>query len=95
MINIITNGIGNGIAGSFLKDLVVYNSFKAKPAGIFYLNNLQAFTDPSFQATFFWTSTYNATTQRAVARGLNTVTPSISRYESARANAFPVRCLKD
>ncbi|MEI6436697.1 MAG: FISUMP domain-containing protein, partial [Bacteroidota bacterium] len=95
MINSVSGGLGNGVAGSFMKDTNTYNSFKGKPAGIFYLNSLQAFTGSSLQATFFWTSTNNAATLQAVARGLNSITPSVSRYEGARANAFPARCVKD
>ncbi|MCX6279878.1 MAG: hypothetical protein NT004_17550 [Bacteroidetes bacterium] len=95
MILNVSGGMGEGVAGSFMKDTNTYYSFKGKPAGIFYLNNLQTFTGSSLRATFFWTSTFDAITQRATARGLNITTLSVSRYESAEANAFPVRCVKD
>jgi uncharacterized protein (TIGR02145 family) len=95
LIYSVSNGVGVGIAGSFMNNLAVIGSFKSEPAGIFYLNNLQSFAQPSPKSTFFWTSTYDAATKLAVTRGLNTITPSVSRYESTRVNAFPVRCVKD
>ncbi|MFZ4520622.1 MAG: PKD-like domain-containing protein [Bacteroidales bacterium] len=95
MITSVSGGIGNGVAGSFLKDLINNTSFKGDPDGIFYLNTLQSFTGPGIQSTFYWTSTYDAANKRALARGLNTITPSVSYYESSKINAFPVRCVKD
>ena len=95
MIANVSAGGGNGIAGSYMKDLLPPMSFKAIPAGITYLNNLLSFINPTPKATFFWTSTYDAAGGTAVARGLNTKNPSVSRYPSSRANAFPVRCIKD
>jgi uncharacterized protein (TIGR02145 family) len=90
----ISSGIGVGTAASFLKDNV-NGRFFPDPAGIFYLNYMDAFTTGSPLATFFWTSTFDAATRRAVARGINSVTPSVSRYESSVINAFPVRCVWD
>ncbi len=95
LIAAVSGGTGNGTAGSFMKDINLSSSFQAEPAGIFYLNNLQSFTTSYAKATFFWTSTINATASLPVARGLNSKTPSVSRYESSSANAFPVRCVKD
>jgi len=95
MISNVSNGIGNGIAGAFLTDTGATGLFQAKPAGIFYLNNIQSFTSLSPKVIFFWTSTLGSTSKNAVAKGLNSVAPSVSRYESSKANAFPVRCVKD
>ncbi len=95
MITFVSGGIGNGVAGSYMKDMNLPTSFRGFPAGIFYLNDLQSFFNATLKATFYWTSTYDAATKKAVARGLNTKTPSVSRYESSKANAFPVRCVKD
>jgi len=95
MISTVSNGIGNGIAGAFLTDTGATGPFQARPAGIFYLNNIQSFTDLSPKVIFFWTSTFDTNSKRAVARGINTVAPSVSRYESSKVNAFPVRCVKD
>jgi uncharacterized protein (TIGR02145 family) len=95
MISAVSGGIGNGVAGSFLKSQNASSIFKGSLAGFFYLNNIQSYNDLSMQATMFWTSTYDTSTKRAVARGLNSFTPSVSRYESPGVNAFPVRCVKD
>ncbi|MDP1622596.1 MAG: fibrobacter succinogenes major paralogous domain-containing protein [Bacteroidales bacterium] len=81
---------GEGIAGSYLLYLTGFNTlFK----GIYYLNNKWAFTSGNPSATMFWTSTISG--NKAIARGLNTIDPSVSKYESSRANAFTVRCVKD
>ncbi|MDD4554573.1 MAG: FISUMP domain-containing protein [Bacteroidales bacterium] len=85
---------GDGIAGSYLRDVNTTGLFKAGPAGVFYLNSLEAFSGQAFNASFFWTSTV-ITAGRAVARGLNDVNPSVSFYEGSKADAFPVRCVKD
>jgi uncharacterized protein (TIGR02145 family) len=94
LIDAVSSGIGNGIAGSFMRDLTPITSLKGIPAGIYYLNNLQSFTTTP-KATIFWTSSFNPGTKKAVARGLNEETPSVSRYESSWINSFPVRCVKD
>lgn len=86
---------GNSTAGSFLKDIYAAGSFLAIPGGVQYLNTIESFTTAGTRGTFFWTSTYNPASSQAIARGLNEKTPSVSRYESPRINAFPVRCLKD
>ncbi|HPS62164.1 MAG TPA: FISUMP domain-containing protein [Bacteroidales bacterium] len=85
---------GDGIAGSYLRDVNATGLFKAGPAGVFYLNSLEAFSGQAFNASFFWTSTV-ITAGRAVTRGLNDVNPSVSFYEGSKADAFPVRCVKD
>jgi uncharacterized protein (TIGR02145 family) len=81
---------GNGIAGGILQN----PGFNALSMGIFYLNNLWSFTPADIlNATMFWTSTLAG--NKPVARGLNILNPSVSIYESSKANAFPVRCVKD
>jgi uncharacterized protein (TIGR02145 family) len=81
---------GSGIAGGILQN----GSFKALSMGIYYLNNLWSFTtSDNLNATMFWTSTLSG--NKPVARGINIINPSVSMYESSRANAFPVRCVRD
>jgi uncharacterized protein (TIGR02145 family) len=80
------------MAGGTLKD--PYASFNALLNGVYYLNNLWAYTTGSPTATMFWTSTPSGTSH-AVARGLNNISYSVSYYPSFKANAFPVRCVKD
>jgi uncharacterized protein (TIGR02145 family) len=85
---------GDGLAGSYLKDPNPSFGFHALIDGIFYLNNTWDFLSGNLTATMFWTSTTNGT-YRAVARGMNNYDYSVSFYPSLRANAFPVRCVKD
>jgi uncharacterized protein (TIGR02145 family) len=85
---------GNGIAGGDLKDSNPALGFKALLDGVYYLNNVWAFTTGDLTATMFWTST-NSSLSRAVVRGLNVYNESVSLYNSSRANALPVRCVKD
>ena len=86
---------GDGIAGSYLKDPNQSNGFHALLDGIYYLNNTWAFTSGNqLNSTIFWTSTTSGTS-RAIARGMNNYNYSVSFYPSSRANAFPVRCVKD
>jgi uncharacterized protein (TIGR02145 family) len=85
---------GNGIAGGDLKDPNPVLGFKALLDGIFYLNSVWAFTSGNLIATMYWTSTKSGAS-RAVVRGLNDYNESVSLYNSARANALPVRCVKD
>jgi uncharacterized protein (TIGR02145 family) len=93
MINAVANVTpGDGMAGGTLKD--PYASFNALLNGVYYLNNLWAYTTGSPTATMFWTSTPSGTSH-AVARGLNNISYSVSYYPSFKANAFPVRCVKD
>ena len=93
MINAVANVTpGDGMAGGTLKD--PYASFNALLNGVYFLNNLWAYTTGSPTATMFWTSTPSGTSH-AVARGLNNFNYSVSFSASSRANAFPVRCVKD
>lgn len=86
---------GDGIAGSYLLDPNQASGFHALLNGVYYLNNTWAFTSGNpLSATMFWTSTTSGSSH-AVVRGLNNYTYSVSFYLSSRANAFPVRCVKD
>ena len=85
---------GEGIAGSYLKDPLTPFGFHALLDGIFYMNNAWKFSSGSLTATMSWTSATSGNL-RAIARGLNNYTYSVSFYPSSRANAFPVRCVKD
>jgi len=85
---------GDGLAGSYLKDTNPVFGFHALLDGMYYLNNSWEFTSGSLTATMFWTSTTSGVS-RAIARGLNNYTYSVSYYPSSRANAFTVRCIKD
>jgi len=91
LINFVANANpGDGKAGS---DLLYPTGFNALPQGIYYQNDTWSFLSGSPTATMFWTSTLS--NGKSIARGLNTVSPSVSLYESSGANAFPVRCIKD
>jgi len=85
---------GDGLAGSYLKDPVPTFGFRTLLDGIFYMNNTWAFTSGNLTAVMFWTSTTNGP-YRAIARGMNVYTYSVSLYPSLKANAFTVRCVKD
>jgi len=87
---------GPELAGGPLKDMnLPVPGFEALLKGVYYMNNTWAYTTyPPFSATFFWTSSL-ATAERAYAHGLNIFNPSVSLYPASRANAFPVRCVKD
>ncbi|MCX6306698.1 MAG: hypothetical protein NT040_17160 [Bacteroidetes bacterium] len=85
---------GAGLAGGTLKDMLLSNGFQSEQYGIFYLNKVWSFTTGPTAGSMYWTSTPSGTT-RAVARGINDFNLSVSRYEGARGNAFPVRCLRD
>jgi len=82
--------LGNGLAGKPLQDTIMAG-FRAQTSGVFYLNSIWSFNG---FATLFWTSTpWNAV--KAISHGMNVYDFSVSLYPSSRANAFPVRCLRD
>ncbi len=81
---------GNGFAGKPLQDTII-SGFRALTGGVFYLNSSWSFAD---FAVLFWTSTPWGSA-KAVSHGLNIYDFSVSLYPSSRANAFPIRCLKD
>ncbi len=95
LIDVVSQNVGSGVAGAYLKDLSPSSLFKANPGGIFYLNTIEAFTANSMAGVFFWTSNFDAVSGKAIARGLNSKNPSTSRYEATKADAFPIRCIKD
>ncbi|NCA76842.1 MAG: hypothetical protein EOM90_10940, partial [Alphaproteobacteria bacterium] len=81
---------GPGNAGDSLKS-VANSNFNALLSGLLYQNMLYAFPD---EGTFFWTSTIlNA--GESIARGINIINPSVSKYHSNHSNAFSTRCIKD
>jgi uncharacterized protein (TIGR02145 family) len=98
LIDNLINGISaphaNGAVSPELKDQYLSNGFRALLSGYLYNNIHWAFSSGNPTAVQFWTSTPDGA-DRALARGLNKVTASISRYKSGRGNAFPVRCIKD
>ena len=87
---------GDGLAGSYLKDPNPTLGFHALLEGILYLNNTWAFNSGNLNASMFWTSTPSPTDpSRAIVRGLNSEDHSVSYSASSRANAFPIRCIRD
>ncbi len=82
--------LGNGRAGRPLQDTIT-NGFKALRSGVFYLNSSWSFLD---FATILWSST-SAGQSNAISHGMNLYNFSVSLYPASRANAFPVRCLRD
>ncbi len=85
---------GSGQAGSTLSNLYLAQGFHAMLDGILYFNNVWAYVSTeTIRGTMLWTSTLAA--GKPVARGLNIINPSVSWYESSKANAYPVRCVKD
>jgi uncharacterized protein (TIGR02145 family) len=87
---------GNSRAGVFLIDqYLIPRGFEALILGVSYLNTAWAFTSSDYLAgTFFWTST-SGSGNKIITRGVNNRKQSVSMYESSKANAFPVRCVKD
>jgi uncharacterized protein (TIGR02145 family) len=97
LINAISTGVtppADGLAAAFLKDRFLNPGFNALTDGFYYLNNSWKFLSGIPSATMFWTSGIYGP-ERALAKGMNNVNSSVSRYESSRGNAFPVRCTKD
>ncbi len=97
MINTLVSSVTppvDGFGGSFLKDDLLNPGFLALIDGIYYLNNNWAFTTGTLTGTMFWTSTANGA-ERGMARGVNLINPSISKYPGSRGNAFSVRCVRD
>jgi uncharacterized protein (TIGR02145 family) len=81
---------GNSVAGKPLQDMNIAG-FRALTSGVFYQNTNWSFID---FATLIWSST-SWGTARALSHGMNDYNHSVSLYPSSRANAFPVRCLRD
>jgi uncharacterized protein (TIGR02145 family) len=91
LLDAISDGFAppDGVAGGFLRNSV----FNLIPGGLLYFNNTWAYTSENIGGSMLWTST-QAGAEHAVARGVNAVNPSASRYVASRANAFSVRCVK-
>ncbi len=88
--------LGSGLAGWNLLDPNPLYGFHAKTPGVLYQNFSWSFMPPGFSATLFWTSTVSPYgSSKIISYGLNDISPSVSKYFSARNNAFPVRCVKD
>lgn len=89
---------GNSTASGAIQNSSELNVFLG---GIYYLNNIWAYIPSgSFKASMFWTSTLATVSGKPVARGMNAqglfpLTPSVSRYESPKANAFLLRCVRN
>lgn len=65
--------------------------FRAPRTGVNYMGNTWSFAG---FATLFWSSS-SGNPFSAVSRGMNATNHSVSLYESSRANAFPIRCIRD
>jgi len=81
---------GDALAGEPLQDNLI-SGFNALSSGVSYLNSSMRFKG---FATLFWSSTSSGQF-KALSHGMNTYDYSVSLYTSSRANAFPVRCLRD
>ena len=81
---------GQSRAGEALTDPFL-NGFKADPDGVLYQNTIWSFTG---FAVIFWSSTPVDTT-RAWSHGMNGINFSVSSYPALKADAFPVRCVRD
>jgi uncharacterized protein (TIGR02145 family) len=84
----------DGISGSYLKDQYLAGGFRALPGGMLYLDYLWSFYTGSVNGTMFWTSTTSGS-DRAIARGVNSINPSTSRYAGSLSDGFSVRCVRD
>ena len=81
---------GQSRAGVALMDPFL-NGFKADPDGVLYQNTIWSFAD---FAVLFWSSTPVDAT-RAWSHGMNGINFSVSSYPAMKADAFPVRCVRD
>jgi len=81
---------GDGIATSYLTQP---GGFQAVLEGIYYQNDTWSFQTGEPTATMFWTS--SLLSGKPLARGMNSINLSVARYAGSKANAFPVRCVKD
>ena len=90
---LIANCNGPGKAGGTLKDTLLPGGFHSYQQGLYFLNNTWSFTAGFAAGSMYWTSTLAG--GRAIARGINEMNLSVSKYEAARGNGFSARCLKD
>jgi uncharacterized protein (TIGR02145 family) len=91
---LITNNAGNAFAGSYLKDPLISDGFSAILAGLLYSNTSWSFTAGNLTGSMYWTASPGSP-DRALSRGLNSYNNSVSSYQSSRANAFSVRCVRN
>jgi len=93
---LIDANLGNSLAGTILTDLnLIPRGFEALLGGMYYLNTSWTYrSGDTPHGTMFWTSTPGAG-NKIITRGMNFPNYSVSYYETPRANAFPVRCVKD
>jgi len=87
---------GNSLAGGILTALnLIPPGFEALLNGMYYLNTSWAYLSNNIpRGTIFWTSTAGSN-NKIITRGVNNKVPSVSLYETSKANAFPLRCIKD
>lgn len=81
---------GAAFAGTPLQDLSI-TGWHGLPGGVLYQN--LTFSHKGL-AALYWTST-PVSALRIISHGMNVKDMSVSYYESLKANAFPVRCVKD
>ena len=84
----------DGITGSFIRDPYLNGGFHALLKGMVYHNSRWAFISGSLTGAMFWTSTSGGNFS-AIARGVNAINQSTSRYAGSLSNAFSLRCVKD
>ncbi len=85
---------GEGLAGGFLKYSGSSSGFQGFTAGVRYLSQSWCFTDTPVSSSIFWTSHISAP-GTVLSYGINSINPSVSRYNSSKANALSVRCVRD
>jgi uncharacterized protein (TIGR02145 family) len=85
---------GPGLAGGPLKDPWKTTGFQSVQTGFLYQNDSWAFFEGIYAGSMYWTSD-PAGAKRAVARGMNAIQNSVSRYEAASSDGLSVRCLRD
>lgn len=88
--DLLTVHMGPGQAGKPLQEDNPAG-FRAYRSGVNYLGHTWNFAG---FATLFWSSS-SADSHSAISRGMNSANHSVSLYEASRANAFPIRCVRD
>jgi uncharacterized protein (TIGR02145 family) len=91
---LINESLGNGLAGSTLKDMNRVNGFHGLLPGFIYQNLAWFFGNGNLAGTLFWSST-PVGEGKATARGFNSLNNSISEYPASINNAFSVRCVRN
>jgi uncharacterized protein (TIGR02145 family) len=91
---LIDASLGNGLAGSTLKDLDRENGFHGLLPGIIYQNRGWYFGTGNLAGTHFWSSTKSGE-NKVTARGINSLNNSVSEYPASANDAFSVRCIRN